>query len=59
MEIDITNEELSIYEDGSVNIRKCITAGFFYNSAKLQKNGLYKTLKNSHETQIHPSSLVF
>jgi len=35
VEIDITNEELSIYEDGSTNIRKCITAGFFYNSAKL------------------------
>ena len=24
-------------------IRKCVTAGFFYHTAKLQKNGSYRT----------------
>ena len=41
------------------NIRKCIAYGFFYNAAKHSKNGLYRTVKNSHSVMIHPSSMVF
>jgi pre-mRNA-splicing factor ATP-dependent RNA helicase DHX16 len=37
-------------------VLKAITAGFFYNACALQKNGLYRTLKNPHTVQIHPSS---
>jgi pre-mRNA-splicing factor ATP-dependent RNA helicase DHX16 len=37
-------------------VLKAITAGFFYNACTLQKNGLYRTLKNPHTVQIHPSS---
>ena len=38
------------------NIRKCITAGYFYHTAKLQKNGSYRTVKNPQTVNIHPGS---
>jgi pre-mRNA-splicing factor ATP-dependent RNA helicase DHX16 len=48
VEIDIGNENLSLYLDEfNTNIRKCVLSGFFYNSAKEQRNGNYRTLKNS------------
>jgi len=60
VEIDAKDESLSIYEDEfNTNIRKCITAGFFFNVAKLGKNGLYQTVKSRHSVMIHPSSLLF
>ena len=35
VEIDYADEELSIVEnDNATNVRKAITAGFFYNTAK-------------------------
>lgn len=37
-------------------IRKAIAAGFFYHTAKLQKSGSYRTVKNSMTVDIHPSS---
>ena len=40
----------------SVAIRKAITSGFFYHTAKLQKNGVFKTIKHKQSVQVHPSS---
>ena len=37
-------------------LKRCITAGFFYHTAKLQKNGAYRTVKNPQTVFIHPSS---
>ncbi|KAK8663679.1 hypothetical protein V6N13_083486 [Hibiscus sabdariffa] len=37
-------------------IKKCITAGFFPHSARLQKNGSYRTMKCQQIAYIHPSS---
>lgn len=37
-------------------IRKAVTAGFFYHTASLQRNGSYKTVKNPQTVYIHPSS---
>ncbi|KAL2630691.1 hypothetical protein R1flu_015377 [Riccia fluitans] len=37
-------------------IKKAVTSGFFYHTAKLQKNGTYRTLKNPQSVTIHPSS---
>ena len=37
-------------------IKKAIAAGFFYNTANLQKNGGYRTVKNPQTVHIHPSS---
>ena len=38
------------------NILKAMTAGFFYHACKLQRNGTYRTIKNPHTVQTHPSS---
>ncbi|CAN4088389.1 unnamed protein product [Withania somnifera] len=37
-------------------IKKAITSGFFPHSAKLQKNGSYRTVKHPQTVNIHPSS---
>ncbi|KAF0900638.1 hypothetical protein E2562_033521 [Oryza meyeriana var. granulata] len=37
-------------------IKKAITSGFFHHSARLQKNGSYRTVKNPQTVFIHPSS---
>ncbi|KAJ6795426.1 pre-mRNA-splicing factor ATP-dependent RNA helicase DEAH1 [Iris pallida] len=37
-------------------IKKAITSGFFHHSAKLQKSGAYRTVKNPQTVHIHPSS---
>lgn len=37
-------------------IKKSIAAGFFYHTARLQKTGSYKTIKNPQTVHIHPSS---
>ncbi len=43
----------------SVNIRKAITAGYFYHIAKLSKSGNYKTIKHNQTVMIHPNSALF
>jgi pre-mRNA-splicing factor ATP-dependent RNA helicase DHX16 len=37
---------------------KAITAGFFYNTAKLGKSGDYQTIKQNRTVYIHPSSVL-
>ncbi|XP_047044958.1 pre-mRNA-splicing factor ATP-dependent RNA helicase DEAH1-like isoform X2 [Lolium rigidum] len=37
-------------------IKKAITSGFFHHSARLQKNGSYRTVKNPQTVFVHPSS---
>ena len=43
---------------GTDRIRKAITSGFFYQTAKLQKSGSYRTIKNAHTVAIHPTSCM-
>jgi pre-mRNA-splicing factor ATP-dependent RNA helicase DHX16 len=38
------------------SIRKSIVAGFFPHTAKLQKNGSYRTVKHPQTVHIHPAS---
>ena len=40
-------------------VRKALTAGYFYHTAKLQKTGNYRTVKNQHTVYLHPSSSLF
>ncbi|KAI0492045.1 hypothetical protein KFK09_026310 [Dendrobium nobile] len=43
-------------------IRKAILAGFFSHASQLEEysqNGMYKTVRNSQEVYIHPSSVLF
>ncbi len=35
-----------------------LTAGYFFNSAKITNNGQYKTIRFNEEIQIHPSSCL-
>lgn len=37
---------------------KCIAAGFFYNSAMLQRSGSYATYKTKQTVDIHPTSAL-
>jgi len=39
-------------------VLKAITAGFFYNTAKLGKSGDYQTVKQHRTVYIHPSSVL-
>ena len=60
VEIDYEDESISkVDDDVYTNVRKAITSGFFYNTAKLQKSGNYRTLKNAHTVHCHPSSSMF
>ena len=43
----------------SINIRKAVTAGYFYHIAKLSKGGNYKTVKHNQTVMIHPNSALF
>lgn len=53
-------ERVEIEMSSSMNeldaIKKAITSGFFPHSAKLQKNGSYRTVKHPQTVHIHPSS---
>ncbi|KAJ7699384.1 P-loop containing nucleoside triphosphate hydrolase protein [Mycena rosella] len=41
-------------------IKKSLTAGYFYNTAALQRDGeSYRTIKTGHSVYIHPSSSLF
>jgi pre-mRNA-splicing factor ATP-dependent RNA helicase DHX16 len=43
----------------TIPIRKALTAGFFYHTARLQRNGdTYRTTKHNQTVVIHPSSSV-
>jgi HrpA-like RNA helicase len=41
-----------------VPVQKALTAGYFYNTARLDKGGGYRTTKNNHTVFIHPSSCL-
>ncbi|XP_077283485.1 DEAH-box helicase 16 lethal (2) 37Cb [Arctopsyche grandis] len=43
----------------NTNIRKAITAGYFYHIARLSKGGNYKTAKHNQTVMIHPNSALF
>ncbi|KAJ3076359.1 hypothetical protein HDU98_003941 [Podochytrium sp. JEL0797] len=44
----------------TVPIRKAITAGFFYNTARLQRSGdSYRTIKHNQTVMIHPGSSLY
>eukprot|EP00730_Choanoeca_flexa_P019311 TRINITY_DN9428_c0_g1_i1.p1 TRINITY_DN9428_c0_g1~~TRINITY_DN9428_c0_g1_i1.p1 ORF type:complete len:1047 (+),score=367.15 TRINITY_DN9428_c0_g1_i1:142-3282(+) len=40
----------------SIAIRKAITSGYFYNTARLGKGGTYRTVKHQQNVSIHPQS---
>ncbi|XP_046403500.1 pre-mRNA-splicing factor ATP-dependent RNA helicase DHX16 [Ischnura elegans] len=54
VEIDLVSNP-----EDTANIRKAITAGYFYHVARLSKGGQYKTVKHSQTVSIHPNSSLF
>lgn len=44
--------------DDSEAVRKAVTAGYFYHTAKIQRDGSFKTIKNAHQVHVHPSSAL-
>ena len=54
VEIDLVSNPLE-----TQNIRKAITAGYFYHTSKLSKGGNYKTVKHNQTVMIHPNSSMF
>jgi len=51
VEIEILSNPLE-----TQNIRKAVTAGYFYHTAKLAESGQYKTVKHHQTVLIHPNS---
>lgn len=51
--------EISTNPGDSVAIRKAITAGYFYHTARLDKGGNYKTVKYHQTVLVHPNSSMF
>ncbi len=43
----------------SQKIRKAVTAGYFYHTARFSKGGHYKTVKHNQTVMIHPNSSMF
>ncbi|EIW72797.1 hypothetical protein TREMEDRAFT_70811 [Tremella mesenterica DSM 1558] len=41
-----------------IPVQKAITAGYFYNTARIDKGGGYRTTKNNHSVYVHPSSCL-
>lgn len=54
IEVEIVSNPLN-----TINIRKAITAGYFYHTARLDKGGHYKTVKHNQTVMIHPNSSLF
>eukprot|EP00931_Biecheleriopsis_adriatica_P075065 TRINITY_DN49011_c0_g1_i1.p1 TRINITY_DN49011_c0_g1~~TRINITY_DN49011_c0_g1_i1.p1 ORF type:complete len:1059 (-),score=286.23 TRINITY_DN49011_c0_g1_i1:54-3152(-) len=56
-------EKVEIEHSSNVNDvdgqRKSILSGFFYNTARLRKDGSYVTVKHPHTVEIHPTSSLF
>nr|CAH8830671.1 unnamed protein product [Trichobilharzia regenti] len=55
--LDRVEIELVNNSNDHVNIRKAITAGFFYHTARFTGNG-YKTVKQKHTIYPHPNSCL-
>lgn len=51
--------EMTSNLEDTVGIRKAITAGYFYHTARLGKGGAYKTVKQQQAVSVHPTSSLF
>ena len=46
-------------DDKSEAIRRCLTAGFFANAARMQPDGSFRPVSGAVELHAHPSSIIF
>jgi len=54
-----TEVEMESNPSDTDSILKAIASGYFYNTARMQKNGDYRTVKNPQSVHIHPQSSLF
>ena len=54
----INGMDTALDEDRSKSIRKCVTSGFFFNTAKLGNDGRYYTLRGRHMISISKASVL-
>jgi pre-mRNA-splicing factor ATP-dependent RNA helicase DHX16 len=57
--MDRVEIEMSSDAQNDVAIRKAVTAGYFYHTARMGKGGSYKTVKQQQAVAIHPTSSLF
>jgi len=53
IEIESTNST------DTTSIRKAVTAGYFYHTAKFGQGGQYRTIKHQQTVMVHPNSSLF
>nr|KAG5708056.1 hypothetical protein BaRGS_025194 [Batillaria attramentaria] len=46
------------YNDEVDKLRRCLTAAFFANAARLHYTGSYRTVRDDHELHVHPTSVL-
>lgn len=51
--------ELTSASHDTVSVRKAITSGYFYHTAKFGQGGQYKTVKHQQTVMLHPNSSLF
>ncbi|KAL7747311.1 hypothetical protein RI367_007365 [Sorochytrium milnesiophthora] len=57
VEVDMVSNEDS---NDTAPVRKAVTAGFFYNTCRIDKSGeSYRTIKHNTTVTIHPTSALF
>ncbi|KAM3613919.1 uncharacterized protein V6R79_007063 [Siganus canaliculatus] len=56
--MDRIEVEVVSSQDDNLPIRKAVTAGYFYHTARLSKGG-YKTVKHQQTVYVHPNSSLF
>ncbi|XP_048117173.1 pre-mRNA-splicing factor ATP-dependent RNA helicase DHX16 [Alosa alosa] len=56
--MDRIEVEVCSSQGDNVPIRKAVTAGYFYHTARLSKGG-YKTVKHQQTVYVHPNSSLF
>uniref|UniRef100_A0AAX7VND8 RNA helicase n=1 Tax=Astatotilapia calliptera TaxID=8154 RepID=A0AAX7VND8_ASTCA len=56
--MDRIEVEVVSCQGDSVPVRKAVTAGYFYHTARLSKGG-YKTVKHQQTVYVHPNSSLF
>uniref|UniRef100_A0A1A8F9B5 Pre-mRNA-splicing factor ATP-dependent RNA helicase DHX16 n=1 Tax=Nothobranchius korthausae TaxID=1143690 RepID=A0A1A8F9B5_9TELE len=56
--MDRIEVEMVSCEGDNIPIRKAVTAGYFYHTARLSKGG-YKTVKHQQTVYVHPNSSLF
>ncbi|XP_062501947.1 probable ATP-dependent RNA helicase DHX35 isoform X2 [Corticium candelabrum] len=48
-----------VEDDECEPVQRCIVSGFFANAARLHPSGTYRTVRDDHPLEIHPTSVLY